>query len=99
MKSNYNKTPKIHVSENNMDIHLGWENILNEISDKIKSFKQRKTVILSIDTYQGVDDNEVMSALQQFFPNNNNIYNTKLAFKEEIVLTDLVFPFVTDDRI
>ena len=98
MKSNYNKTPKIKISENKDNIRVGWDNICKEINDKVNCFTDRKSIIISIDTYQGVDDIEVTSALQQYLP-AHNLYKTTSVFKEEKDIEEMVFPFVTDDRI
>ncbi|UJH90629.1 class I mannose-6-phosphate isomerase [Antarcticibacterium sp. 1MA-6-2] len=97
MKSNYNKTPKIKISENNNDLKIGWENILTHLNEKLRAISGSNGVKLAIDTYQGVDDTEILLALKQMSP--DKLYETKKVFKEEKLIAEMVFPFVTDDRI
>lgn len=95
MKSNYDKTPSVLVSNNDQDCLTGWETILSGLKDGIK---ENASKIIAIETYQGVDDKEVKTALKENLP-SHQIYDTLDAFKDAKDIEEMVYPDVTDDRV
>ncbi|MDR5589055.1 type I phosphomannose isomerase catalytic subunit [Christiangramia sp. SM2212] len=95
MKSNYDKNPSIRVSENDGECISGWENIAKSLNERID---QEASSVIAIETYQGVDDDEVIKALEQLLP-AHQFYSTSKAFKEVSAIEKMVYPFVTDDRV
>lgn len=95
MKSNYDKTPSVLVSKNDQDCLTGWETILHDLNDRIK---QNASYKIAIETYQGVDDKEVRTALKENLP-SHQIYDTLEAFKNVKDIENMVYPDVTDDRV
>ncbi len=98
MKSNYDKTPKIKISESEDEIFVGWENIFKQISEKLSVVSGPSVTTLVIDTYQGVDDSEVQTAIKQYLGPHSS-YKSTAGFKDENSISEMVFPYVTDDRI
>ncbi|MHA6279329.1 class I mannose-6-phosphate isomerase [Salinimicrobium sp. CAU 1759] len=98
MKSNYDKTPKIKISESEDEIRVGWENIFKQITEKLKAISGPSSATVVIDTYQGVDDSEVKAAIKEYLGAHSS-YESNSFFKDENSISEMVFPFVTDDRI
>ncbi|MCM4157571.1 class I mannose-6-phosphate isomerase [Gramella sp. AN32] len=95
MKSNYDKNPSILVSDNEKECLTGWESIIGELNRQIN---KNSSTIVAIETYQGVNDDEVETALKEMFP-SHSLYHTSEAFKSKQEIEKMVYPFVTDDRI
>ena len=95
MKSNYDKTPSVLVSNKDKDCLTSWETIISCIKDRMKS---NPTTTIAIETYQGVDDIEVRTALKNNLP-SQQIYHTLDAFKDVKDVEEMVYPDVTDDRV
>ena len=55
-------------------------------------------MLIAIETYQGVDNTEVKSALGKYLK-PHSYFSTEAAFKMESEIEEMVFPDVTDDRI
>ena len=97
MIANYDKYPSIEVSKNSNDCITGWEKIGRILNDHISNITKEKVIIV-IDCYHGVDHTEIENALR------NNIqyhkfYKSTDAFKSETEIAEVVYPFVTDDRV
>ena len=93
MKSRFNRFPSVKVT-NNYKCLNDWKAITDELSLKIEC---KKNVIV-IETYHGVYDDEIISAVKAnmrltFF------INTKDAILSEDKIKELVYPDVTNDRI
>lgn len=96
MKSNYNKTPKVEISKNEKDLLLGWQSVLDQISKEVAKSSKQETVLV-LETYQGVDTEQVKAALENYLP-SHRFFNSHSAFKEENEVEEMVYPYVTDDR-
>lgn len=94
-QSNYDKYPFIQVEESQQSCHLGWNIICRTLNSEI-SGKGLKRVV--IECYQGVDDSEVQTRLQEGLQCQLWIHSSE-AFKIEREIIDMVYPDVTDDRI
>ncbi|MBC9797938.1 class I mannose-6-phosphate isomerase [Sinomicrobium weinanense] len=95
MRSNYDKYPKIHVSENKEECIRGWEAIAKAIKDKISAKNGR---LIAVETYQGVDMKEAGTAFKKIL-NPGRIYYSSDALKPEGEIKKMVYPYVTDDRV
>ena len=95
MKSNYDKNPSVLVSNNDQDCKTGWETILRYLKDRIK---ENPSKLIAIETYQGVDDKEIKTAIKENLP-SHQIYDTLDAFKDVKDIEKMVYPDVTDDRV
>lgn len=97
MNSNYNKYPKIQINDKEQELDQGWENIFSRLNQEIeKADKSGMTV--AIETYQGINFLEVKRALEKYLK-PHAFFHSQEAFKEENEIIEMVFPFVTDDRI
>lgn len=97
MSSNYEKYPAIEVATNNNDCTIGWEKIGRELKEHIAALAKEKVIIV-IDCYHGVDHVEVESAIRNNLQ-HHKFYKSTDAFKSEAEIAELVYPFVTDDRV
>jgi hypothetical protein len=88
MKSNYDKKPFLQMEGGRC--RQGWEEV-----GKVIRMHEEKVIVL--ETYPGVQDEEVVSRLQEELP--GRWFFTGDAFLPEEVLLKLVYPDVTDDEI
>lgn len=95
MNSNYDKNPSIQVSSNNTDCVSGWDAILGGLKERIQN---NSSMVIAIETYQGVIDEEVEKALKAMLP-EHRLYHSADAFKEVKEIEEMVYPHVTDDRV
>lgn len=88
----YNKYPKIKVRDYENECILGYKNILEVIQQNMIGKK-----VLVVDTYPGVDDQEVISEFKkldyQLFINMEDIFKNELAINEQMKY------HLTDDRV
>ena len=97
MKSNYDKFPFIKVKWDSWEGWQGWEAVGKGIGDSVGRLKGKKKVI-AIETYPGVQDEEVLPQLQALLP-SGTFYLTKDAMLSEEEVMRLVYPDVTDDEV
>lgn len=97
MKSNYDKQPKVQIGVNRKELVKGWEAISEELNNVIRE-SNKADFIIAIEAYQGADSSEVKNALEKFLK-PHNFFACENAFKEEEAVADMVFPYVTNDRI
>lgn len=88
----YNKYPKIKVKGYENVCILGYENIIKELTKYISS-----NSVVIIDTYPGVNDEEVIPMIQTLKP--DLFINMKNIFKKEQVITEQLKYHLTDDRV
>ena len=88
--SNYDKYPKTIIKQHD-DFYVGYEEIIN----KINSFDAK---IICVETYPGVDDEELISKLVSQVKFDNVIYSKDI-FPDEEELTNKMYPYLTDDRV
>lgn len=97
MISNYDKSPKVRISDNEEVCLAGWEKICSCLEARLV-LNTGNGRVMAVDTYQGTDLEEVKAAFSRQFP-ESKIYLTADAFKSEAEISEMVFPYVTDDRI
>ena len=96
-QSNYDKFPFIRVESENTSCIAGWKNIIDHLNEKIKSANKKK-IIVAIECYHGINDDEVAEQLQKNLKHFVWI-NSKSSFKEENEIRKMVQPDVTDDSV
>lgn len=94
MRSNYDKNPGIRIHD--IPIHSGWDQIILEVSSELHHIKKRKKVLV-IETYTGVDDTEILTALNKL--SFEKLIISTENFKTESEIRQMTQNDVTDDRI
>ena len=97
MRSNYDKFPSIKIAGYDKESWTGWNIMLDSIQAKIALQPKARTLIV-VETYPGVNDREILSALEAGLP-QTNFFLASDAFLEEAAIDQLTYPDVTDDRI
>ena len=95
-KSNYDKFPVVQVEKENQSCHAGWKTIIAVLGQCIQKIN-KKTKWIVVECYHGVDDAEVVQALQQI--PHVTWFSTKEVFKPEEDIARMVYPDVTDDPV
>lgn len=91
--STYNLQPKINIKGYDNDAFLGYENILNEVQNKI----DKDNFIVVLDCYIGVDSKELLENFKSL-KFDNIIFSDDFALKEN-KLTEKMQEYLTDDRV
>lgn len=97
--SKYNLTPYVEVKNKNYQVTKGWMAIAAELNKTIIDLhKNKKKIMVVVETYQGVIHEEVMTNLKE------KLHYDRFVHAEEFMLTEeeikkLVYPDVTDDRV
>jgi mannose-6-phosphate isomerase class I len=96
-KSNYDKNPYVEVKGYDNSAWRGYTSIVTEIKKKINS-KQKKNVIVTIDCYPGVKEEEVLTAFVEGLNPTLIIKAEDTAFDSEDI-TKMISRNLTDDRV
>lgn len=91
--TNYNKFPSYKIKGYEKDCTVGYDSILETIKSK---FKKDKTVLV-VETYPGVNDDEVLAAFSRLQP--TCIVDMKNLFKDEKKIFEQLQYHLTDDRV
>jgi mannose-6-phosphate isomerase class I len=97
--SKYNLTPYVEVKNKNYKVTKGWMAIAAELNKTIIDLhKNKKKIVVVVETYQGIIHEEVMTNLKE------KLHYDRFVHAEEFMLTEeeikkLVYPDVTDDRV
>ena len=94
--TNFNNKPFVEVREP-FDVWSGWEHICTRLNEVINHI-QKQHIVIVIETYQGVLDDELIQQLKKGLQFDKWIHAGD-AMKSEQDIRQLVFPEVTDDRI
>lgn len=97
MNANYDKYPSIEVSKSSSDCTTGWDSIGKVLNDHISNIDKEKIIVV-IDCYHGIDHSEIENAISKHVK-FHKIYKSTDAFKSESEIVEMVYPFVTDDRV
>ncbi|MBI9018359.1 MAG: class I mannose-6-phosphate isomerase [Phycisphaerae bacterium] len=95
--SNYDKFPATIVKNCKNEIFTGYQNILNKINLHIKSIDKEK-VIVAIDCYPGVNDNELIPAFKQRLAPELFCNTLDIKLPEENIFA-MIRQNLTDDRV
>jgi hypothetical protein len=97
--SKYNKTPYVEVKNKDYKVIKAWKDITSELNKTIAILiKNKKQVVIVVETYQGVIHEEVMTNLEKGLHYEKFIRAEELMLPEEEI-KKLVYPDVTDDRV
>ena len=97
MNSNYNKYPTVKITGYEQQCWAGWEAITEKIRTEIGS-KDKPKIVVVVEAYPGVDDQEILSAIQSGIQ-PDAIFQSKTAFLGEDKIDQLTYSDVTEDRI
>lgn len=97
MNPNYDKLPTVKITGHDSECWAGWQAIFEKIQSEIASRGKQKTIVV-VETYPGVDDDEIIDAIQNGL-NPTAFFLAKDAFLTEKEIDQLTYPDVTDDRI
>ena len=92
----FNKFPVVN-SPYDTTINLGWKAVTSQINQSGSLISNPKKVI-AIEFYQGVLWEEVVEKITNFVTFDTVIFTPDLMYPESYIF-DMVYPFVTDDRI
>lgn len=96
-KSNYDKYPVVNVPGMEEECRVGWEAI-SDCLNKDLSQIDKKVKIVVLECYQGVLDDEVVEALQSFFPSSHWFFSQDAMLSSERI-NALLKQDITDDEI
>ena len=95
MKSNYDKFPEVSIKGH--ACYSGWDAIINEINKAVTSHGKEK-IIIAIECYHGVFVKEIIKNLKEEMQ-SSLLINAVSAMKDEVIIAEMVQPFVTDDPV
>lgn len=95
-KPNYDKFPHIEVKGFENQSWQGWEQLLTAIHGKLS--QQNEKQVLVVDTYPGVDLNELQTQLSNAFT-NATLINAETAKYPEEKIFQMIERNITDDRV
>lgn len=97
--SKYNITPYVEVKNKNYKVTKGWMAIAAELNKTIIDLhKNKKKIVVVVETYQGIIHEEVMTNLEKRLQYEKFIRTEEFMLPEEEI-KKLVYPDVTDDLI
>lgn len=95
MKSNFDKFPVVKIK--GYECLAGWDDIILALMKAITEKKSQK-IVVAVECYHGVDEEEIREVLQHAILNAELIH-AAIAFKPSAVIEKMVYPFVTDDPV
>lgn len=93
---NYEKYPKTKVKGWENTAICGYDEIVRFLKEKI-SEKENKSLIIALDTYPGVNDEEVLNGIKEL--GYDKLFLMKDVFKSEAELKEQLEYNLTDDRV
>ena len=94
---NYNKSPVNQISADGIQAWKGYDAILARLRKSVDSVLAKGKCVLAVETYPGVDDEELLGALKTLSPALIIDTRDALCTKEEYWAK--IHPFLTDDRV
>ncbi|MCH5353739.1 MAG: class I mannose-6-phosphate isomerase [Acutalibacter sp.] len=94
---NYNKSPVNKISADSIQAWKGYDTILTQLQKSVDSILAGSKCVLAVETYPGVDDEELLGALRELSPALIIDMQDALCTKEEYWAK--IHPFLTDDRV
>lgn len=91
--SNFDKFPSLKVDG---DVVVGWSAIATKLKEHVSKLNKSQ-VIVAVETYQGVLNDELIEGFGLLSP--NKFVNTQGCLKSEDEIRSLTYPDVTDDEI
>ncbi len=91
---NYDKYPTIKYDADPGSVLRGWDPIVSKLVDAVK---ERGRCVLAVETYPGVDDAEITSALRSLGP--DLWVDTRSVLLSEDRIRESIAPIITEDRV
>lgn len=85
------------VEKENKSCYTGWDAIGKQLTARVNSISKKSPIVV-IECYQGVDEQELVHHLRVIF-NTATWIDSREAFKTEDEIRRMTYPYVTDDRI
>jgi mannose-6-phosphate isomerase class I len=95
LKPNYDKYPKVKINGFAGHCQAGWNDIALKLKQRVS---ENKNCIIVLETYPGVHDSEILSAIREKL-NPDNLIMASDAWMSTEEIDTLTYPDVTDDRI
>lgn len=92
-KTKYEKRPYIRVSHQNTACHVGWDNLCEDLYNRLQS---SSNPLVTIDCYPGVNETEIENAIARTF-GKIEIVHTRDLLKDESTIDLMVSPFLGGD--
>jgi len=100
--SNFNKSPEIKIPGHDTEIFCSWSAISSQLSKRLTEIQKSKKVIV-VECYQGINNNELLTALEEGLCPQLTINTAEAMLTEEEirqttsedVTTDRIFGFMT----
>jgi mannose-6-phosphate isomerase class I len=93
--SNFDKFPEVRI--NGLTGYAGWQDIIQEIQQTIRTLQSKK-IVIAVECYHGVQPDEGIRHWQQFLPGARILFAGDAMLPEPQV-EKLVHPYVTDDPV
>lgn len=97
MNPNYDKYPTVKITGFDHACWAGWSAISDRVRSEITA-KRKQRVVVVVETYPGVDDAEIMDAIENGL-RPAAFFHAQDAFLSEAKIDRLTYPDVTDDRV
>ena len=94
---NYDKYPVTKVQTDTVQAWRGYDSILNRLREAVQEKSRNGKCVLAVETYPGVDEQELVPALEALGPQLVLDTRRTLCCKEEF--RRRIYPFLTDDRV
>ena len=94
---NYDKYPVTKISTDTVQAWRGYDSILNRLREAVQEKSRNGKCVLAVETYPGVDEQELVPALEALGPQLVLDTRRTLCSKEEF--RRRIYPFLTDDRV
>lgn len=94
---NYDKYPVTKISTDTVQAWSGYDSILNRLREAVREKSRDGKCVLAVETYPGVDEQELIPALEALSPQLVLDTRRTLCSKEEF--QQRIYPFLTDDRV
>jgi hypothetical protein len=94
--SNFTKYPFVEI-DGDFEVVEGWKNISVEIHKQLSRVKSKKKIVV-VEYYPGVLEEETTLGLKGEI-NPESIFFTKDCLHAEEKIREMVYPYVTDDRV
>jgi mannose-6-phosphate isomerase class I len=92
MKSNYDRTPSISITNQENQCWAGWQDIIGRISDNLTNANTKDQPILTIECYTGVFAQEIIDAINTFLP-DSTIFKSEHTYLPEQEINRIVAPY------
>ncbi len=94
--NNYDKSPEVNIKGYDYSSWEGYENILKEIKKSLETIKKEK-VILVLDFYPGVREEEILQAFAKLNP--SLVIKAEDCTYNEDTINSMIKDYLTDDRV